>query len=130
MRFSEEGSRDIFALYGQVLDNLKLALAVFIGGDVRMARQLLEQKVRFRDLEREAADRHLERLRSGRVESIETSSLHLDILRDLKRINSHLTSVAYPILEQTGELRASRLRKREPEPPVYRSSGEPATRPG
>jgi phosphate:Na+ symporter len=103
---------------------------VFIGGDVRMARQLLEQKVRFRDLEREAADRHLERLRSGRVESIETSSLHLDILRDLKRINSHLTSVAYPILEQTGELRASRLRKREPEPPVYRSSGEPAARPG
>jgi phosphate:Na+ symporter len=130
LRFSEEGSRDIFALYGQVLDNLKLALAVFIGGDVRMARQLLEQKVRFRDLEREAADRHLERLRSGRAESIETSSLHLDVLRDLKRINSHLTSVAYPILEQTGELRASRLRKRDPEPPAYRPSSEPAARPG
>jgi phosphate:Na+ symporter len=130
LRFSEEGSRDIFALYGQVLDNLKLSLAVFIAGDVRMARQLLEQKVRFRDLEREAADRHLERLRSGRAESIETSSLHLDILRDLKRINSHLTSVAYPILEQTGELTASRLRSKETEAPAYRSSGEPAARPG
>ena len=44
-------------------------------------------------------------------ESIETSSLHLDILRDLKRINSHLTSAAYPILEEAGELRSSRLRK-------------------
>ena len=130
LRFSEEGSRDIFALYGQVLDNLKLALAVFIAGDVRMARQLLEQKVRFRDLEREAADRHLERLRSGRAESIETSSLHLDILRDLKRINSHLTSVAYPILEQTGELRASRLKTTESDTPAYRPSGEPAARPG
>jgi phosphate:Na+ symporter len=43
-------------------------------------------------------------------ESLETSSLHLDILRDLKRINSHLSSAAYPILEQAGELRASRLR--------------------
>ena len=131
LRFSEEGSRDIFALYGQVLDNLKLSLAVFIAGDVRMARQLLEQKVRFRDLEREAADRHLERLRSGRAESIETSSLHLDILRDLKRINSHLTSVAYPILEQTGELVASRLKKTENEAkPAYPPSGEPAARPG
>jgi phosphate:Na+ symporter len=130
LRFSQEGSRDIFALYSQVLDNLKLALAVFIGGDTRMARQLLQQKVRFRDLEREAADRHLERLRSGRAESIETSSLHLDILRDLKRINSHLTSVAYPILEQTGELRASRLKTTEGEAPTYRPNGEPAARPG
>jgi phosphate:Na+ symporter len=130
LRFSEEGARDIFALYNQVLDNLKLALAVFIGGDTRMARQLLEQKVRFRDLEREAADRHLERLRSGRAESIETSSLHLDVLRDLKRINSHLTSVAYPILEQTGELRASRLKSTETDAPAYRPSGEPAARPG
>jgi phosphate:Na+ symporter len=127
LRFSEEGSRDIYALYGQVLDTIKLALAVFIGGDIRMARQLLEQKVRFRDREREAADRHLDRLRSGRTESIETSSLHLDILRDLKRINSHLTSVAYPILEQTGELRASRLKGAEGE--AYRPNGEPAARP-
>jgi phosphate:Na+ symporter len=128
LHFSEEGSRDIYALYAQVLDTIKLALAVFIGGDVRMARQLLEQKVRFRDREREAADRHLDRLRSGRAESIETSSLHLDILRDLKRINSHLTSVAYPILEQTGELRASRLKGAETE--SYRPGGEPAARPG
>ena len=129
LRFSQEGSRDIYALYGQVLETLKLALAVFIGGDARMARQLLEQKVRFRDGEREAADRHLDRLRSGRTESIETSSLHLDILRDLKRINSHLTSVAYPILEQTGELRASRLRSKDADGATYRSSGEPAARP-
>jgi phosphate:Na+ symporter len=128
LRFSVEGSRDIHELYAQVLDNLKLALAVFIGGDVRMARQLLEQKVQFRDREREAADRHLERLRRGRAESIETSSLHLDILRDLKRINSHLTSVAYPLLEQTGELRASRLRETKAQ--TYQDAGNPAPRPG
>jgi phosphate:Na+ symporter len=94
-----------------VLENLKLAMAVFIAADVKMARQLLSEKVNFRERERQLAERHLDRLRSGRAESIETSSLHLDILRDLKRINSHLTSVAYPILEQAGELRESRLRK-------------------
>jgi len=54
-------------------------------------------------------------LREGRPESIETSAIHLDVMRDLKRINGHLTSVAYPILEVAGELRDSRLREREAE---------------
>jgi phosphate:Na+ symporter len=57
-----------------------------------------------------AAENHLSRLSSGRVESIQTSSLHLDILRDLKRINSHMAIVAQPILEAAGELSPTRLR--------------------
>jgi phosphate:Na+ symporter len=61
-------------------------------------------------MEIEGSQKHLARLRSGQIESIETSALHLDILRDLKRVNSHLTSVAYPILDASGELRASRLK--------------------
>jgi phosphate:Na+ symporter len=48
--------------------------------------------------------RSLVRLREGRPESIETSSLHLDILRDLRRIHSHICSVAYPVLEAAGEI--------------------------
>jgi phosphate:Na+ symporter len=55
----------------------------------------------------------LARLREGRVESIETTSLHLDVLRDLKRIHSHICSVAYPVLERVGELEPSRLRRFE-----------------
>jgi phosphate:Na+ symporter len=57
-----------------------------------------------------AAESHLARLREGRAESIESSSLHLDILRDLKRIHSHICSAAYPVLERMGELQPSRLR--------------------
>jgi phosphate:Na+ symporter len=60
--------------------------------------------VRLRDAERSAAEHHLARLREGRPESIETTSLHLDVLRDLKRIHSHICSVAYPVLEAAGEL--------------------------
>ena len=45
----------------------------------------------------------------GSPQSIETSTLHLDIARDLKRIAAHIASVAYPILEQGGALRRSRL---------------------
>jgi phosphate:Na+ symporter len=63
-----------------------------------------------------ATERHFRRLRDGLPETIETSALHLDVLRDLKRINAHLTTVAYPILEETGELHGSRLRAPEPAP--------------
>jgi phosphate:Na+ symporter len=112
LRFSDEGFVDIQVLHEEVLATLKLALATFMSGDPAVARKLLAEKVRFRERERLAADKHIERLKSNRPESIETSSLHLDILRDLKRINSHLVSVAYPILEQTGELRESRLAAR------------------
>ena len=68
--------------------------------------QALARKSRLRKAELEAADRHFERLREGRPESLETTSLHLDILSDLKRIHSHICSVAYPVLEAAGELPA------------------------
>ena len=111
LQFSDEGLSDIVTLHGRVEENLQLAMNVFISGDRDLARRLLSEKVHFRDAEQAAAENHHGRLRHGLRESIESSALHLDILRDLKRINSHLTSVAYPILEQAGELRASRLRK-------------------
>jgi phosphate:Na+ symporter len=111
LRFSTEGFAEICNMHQRVENNLKLALNVFISGDVKLARRLLEEKVAFREMEWAASEGHFDRLRSGKPESIETSSLHLDILRDLKRINSHLTSVAYPILEAAGELTQSRLRK-------------------
>ena len=77
---------------------------------MRLAKQLLKEKVEIRELERDYVDSHYQRVGAGRPESIESSALHLDILRDLKRINSHLTAVVYPILEHAGELKpTSRL---------------------
>jgi len=110
LAFSREGFEDILAFFNQTLDNLKTAMTVFVSGDARLARQLVADKAGVRDLERNATEAHLARISSGRRESIETSTLHLDILRDLKRINAHITSVAYPILEERGELETTRLR--------------------
>jgi len=109
--FSDHGMADIQCMHTAVHNNMKLALNVFISEDVALARELLDQKVAIRELELETAERHYERISAGLAASIETSSLHLDVIRDLKRINSHITSVAYPILEKTGELFESRLRK-------------------
>ena len=110
LRFSDEGFAEIARMHERLSDNLALALNVFMSGDVRMARQLLGEKVRFREMEREASEAHMAGLASGRPETLATSSLHLDVIRDLKRINSHLTSVAYPILEAAGELSQTRLK--------------------
>ncbi len=111
--FSKEGAAELEAFHREVLDNLKLAFGVFLSGDVKIARQLIAEKDKLRATEMAAAESHLARLREGRPESIESSSLHLDVLRDLKRIHSHICSVAYPVLERAGELRASRLRAPE-----------------
>ncbi len=111
--FSSEGVAELEAFHQEVCDNLKLAFTVFISGDVRIARQLIAKKTNLRATEFAAAENHLGRLRQGRRESMESSSLHLDILRDLKRIHSHICSVAYPVLERAGELQPNRLKGME-----------------
>jgi phosphate:Na+ symporter len=111
--FSKEGAAELESFHQEVLDNLKLAFSVFMSGDAGIARQLVTEKATLRATEFAAAESHLARLRQGRTESIESSSLHLDILRDLKRIHSHICSVAYPVLERTGELSPSRLKEIE-----------------
>jgi len=109
LTFSQEGLLEIAAMHQSLLDNLHLATSVFMLGDIQSARSLLAEKDRMRDLEQAATDNHLRRLREGRIQSMETSSLHIDIARDLKRIAAHIASVAYPILEEGGVLRRSRL---------------------
>lgn len=109
LSFSEAGWAEIEALHRRVRDQMRLAVTVFMTGDLAVARELVAEKDGIRAAERGAMESHLERLRDGTVASIETSALHLDILRDLKRIAAHLTAVAYPILEANGALRTSRL---------------------
>lgn len=115
--FSAAGMQEIFDLHGRLIANLRLGMSVFLHGDLASAQQLLAEKVLFRDLERAYADSHIERLSINTLQSIETSSLHLDLISDLKRINSHICSIAYPILEQAGVLAKTRLRE-APAPPA------------
>ena len=119
--FSTEGMAELRAFHARVLENLRLALNVFTTRDITLARRLVGEKASLREAESRAADSHFARLREGRTESIETSSIHMDVIRDLKRINGHLASVAYPILEAAGELADTRL-KAAPEP----VTGQPA----
>ncbi|MCW5660475.1 MAG: Na/Pi cotransporter family protein [Burkholderiaceae bacterium] len=109
-RLSDAGMAEVCHLHERLLANLRLAMSVFLDGHVRDARKLLEEKARFRDLQYEYAASHIARLQDNTTQSIETSSLHLDLISDLKRINSHICSIAYPILESAGALTATRIR--------------------
>jgi len=107
--FSADGKKELDNLFQLVLDSVRLAQTVFISGDVRLARQLVEDKVVIKNAEREASLNHLNRLQKGVPETIATSDLHMDIIRDLRRINSLMTAIAYPILDDAGELHRSLL---------------------
>ena len=109
--FSTAGMEEICDLHARLVANLRLGMSVFLHGDLKSAQQLLAEKVLFRDLERSYADSHISRLMDNTAQSIETSSLHLDLISDLKRINSHICSIAYPILEEAGVLAKTRLRE-------------------
>jgi len=108
--FSEAGMAEICHLHERLMANLRLGMSVFLDGHVRDAQRLLEEKARFRDLEHTYAANHIARLQDHTPQSMETSSLHLDLISELKRINSHICSIAYPILESAGALADTRLR--------------------
>lgn len=111
LRFSEDGQEELARLFTITLDNLRMAQTVFSTKNSELARRLVEVKEEVRRLEKQSSARHLQRLRDGLTDSIQTSSLHLDMLRDLKRINAHIVSVALPILEESGLLNESRIRQ-------------------
>ena len=123
-RFSDAGMAEIVHLHERLQSNLRLGMSVFLDGHARDATKLLEEKAAFRDLEHEYAAAHIARLQDNTAQSIETSALHIDLISDLKRINSHICSIAYPILESAGALTKTRIRASQhgalsaPEDPV------------
>jgi phosphate:Na+ symporter len=114
LSFSQEGKAELLGLADRLIGNARQAASLFMTEDTRAARMLANEKQVFRDAESEATAAHFARLRSGRIETAETSTLHLDLLRDLKQVNSHLVAAAaYPVLERNRELLPNRLRSDE-----------------
>lgn len=106
----KESEDEIRALMERLVVNLRASASLLMTEDARAARLLAAEKAAFRDAETRATGAHFEAMRRGRLDAIETSSLYLDLLRDMKMINSHIVSAAaYPVLERTGDLLPTRL---------------------
>ncbi|WP_375663618.1 Na/Pi cotransporter family protein [Bartonella sp. CL63NXGY] len=110
LQFSSEGWSDLLRFHAIVLANAHIAFNVLVSRDTHTAHLLVQKKDQLRNLEKEMSLKHFKRLREGDLKNVESSSLHLDTVRDLKQINSLLTSMIYPILEEQGLLQSSRLR--------------------
>jgi phosphate:Na+ symporter len=97
--FSEEGMKEIKSFHRKVVKNLQLAQSIFLSNDPILAKQLIDYKKGLKMAEQETAASHLKRLQQRLPDTIATSSIHMDVIRDLRRINTYVTSVAYSILE-------------------------------
>jgi phosphate:Na+ symporter len=110
LAFSRSGEAELADMMDRLIVNLRAASSLFMTGDLRAARLLAEEKVGFRKSEAAATSAHFARLRAGRLDTAQTSALHLDLLRDMKQVNSHIVAAAaYPVLERAGELLPSRI---------------------
>ncbi|MEN3363584.1 MAG: phosphate:Na+ symporter [Burkholderiales bacterium] len=128
--FSDAGMSEVMEMHARLVTSLQLGLSVFLNGDVKSAQRLLEEKETFRDLERRYAQTHLLRLAGESMQTIETSSLHLDIISDMKRLHSLFCSPAYPVLDKAGLLRKSRLEPANPIAPAVIKTDPAAAREG
>ncbi len=108
-KFSEEGFKEIGSMHRAVLNNFKLGVNLFMSGDKKMAEKLLFEKGAIRTAEITASRNHLERLRAGKAETLATTGMHIDILRDLKRINSHIASTAYSFMDEDSDRKSDWL---------------------
>ncbi|MAS88164.1 MAG: na+/Pi-cotransporter family protein [Micavibrio sp.] len=99
-QFSEEGLAEIKAFYERILESLQLAQSIFLSGDDDLAQQLLDGKKSLKKAEAATAQKHFERLRKGLPQTIATSELHMDVIRDYRRINTYISAIAYSILDK------------------------------
>ncbi len=109
LKFSDEGWRELSDFHDTVLRNVQHGISVLLSEDVGLARELVEQKEKVREAAQDLERKHLERLQKGLAESIDTSAIHLDLLRSLKAVNTSFAMIAYPLLQETGALLESRL---------------------
>jgi phosphate:Na+ symporter len=109
--FAAKDQAELSSALNRLTANLQAAASVFMSDDVKAARMLAAEKEAFRDMEAAATQAHFARLRSGGSQLTEASALQLDVLRDIKQVNTHLVAAAaYRVLQSHGELLASRLR--------------------
>lgn len=113
-KLSVEQQKQLDDALSQLITNQRQTAALLITEDLSQAREIASEKARFRKLEARESEALLEKIKSGQIDAAEIGSVYLDIMRDLKGINSHVVSAAaYPLLARHGELLPSRLRENE-----------------
>lgn len=108
--FSRDDQAELLDHMQRLCTNVAMAASLFMTEDQRTARRLADEKIVFRDAEARATLSHVEKMRSASLDRIQATALHLDLLRDMKLLNSHIVAAAaYPVLQRSGVLLPSRI---------------------
>ncbi len=99
LRFSDEGLKDIKYLHNVVYTNCSKIIDAFIKEDKALAREISEDIDKLNEIMHELKRNHIARLHAGLQESIDTSSLHLDVLDQYMKINETLLDIAINIYD-------------------------------
>lgn len=91
--FSEAGWKEIADFHAKVLENFQLTISTLATEDESIARKVGRHEKHLAETEDRYREAHLQRLHKGLKETIETSSIHLDLLSNFRRVNSKLTAI-------------------------------------
>lgn len=96
--FSDEGWAEVKSFHKLVVENFELALSAFSLHNKELAEKVIENKHALRLLEQKLKGSHIKRLHRKMQASINTSSIHLDLLSAYRRVNSYACNLVYPII--------------------------------
>lgn len=97
--FSDEGWHDLRNFQSMVNDNLNLMLSMLAQPSEEIAAKIERHELHMNEVEQQMRQAHITRLHQGLKESFDTSSIHLDILANIRRINSKITRIARLAME-------------------------------
>ncbi|SNY91666.1 phosphate:Na+ symporter [Cohaesibacter sp. ES.047] len=117
-KFSEEGLEEIERIIDAVRKAIILAQETAWTGFVPVAQQLVVHKQNVAEMEQTSRANHLARLRRGNLTSLASSNQHLEMIADLKEMNSKFATIGYAVMEQHGRLKKSRIKNASAVPPA------------
>jgi phosphate:Na+ symporter len=94
IRFSEEGFRELLSWFDKVVENFMLTINAFATNNREQAERVMKSEGVFDMMEKKFRTLHISRIFQQKIQSIETSTLHLDLLSCFKRINSHSVDIS------------------------------------
>jgi phosphate:Na+ symporter len=97
-KFSSEALERIREYHEEIERTFQMAIDSLASQNKKLAREIVQRKSEMNLLEREFHREHLSLLGGNKEEVVATSTIFLDVISDLKRINSHASGIAYAVL--------------------------------
>lgn len=97
---SVEGKNEIMSFFEITIPNLKEVLTAFVLDDQSLASTVFQRKIDVYKVYDQLFEHHMNRLYLRKPESLQTTSIHSDLLEEIRRINYYAFRIAAQILSK------------------------------